>query len=88
MATVVLNDEAFLEVETLPLPVQKRMWNIIARLENWPAVSGAKALGGGLAGCYRVRTGDYRLIFRATDRTATATLTVVRMGHRKDVYDD
>lgn len=41
-----------------------------------------------MVGCYRMRTGDYRLIFRASDRTVDALITVFRVGHRKDVYDD
>ena len=88
MATVVLNETAQEEFFALPLPIQDRVTEILVALENWPSVSGVKTLRGDMAGYYRKRTGDYRILFRASDRTAAALLTVVRLGHRKDVYDE
>jgi mRNA-degrading endonuclease RelE of RelBE toxin-antitoxin system len=54
------------------------------RLRDWPTVSGAKALSGNLAGWYRIRTGDYRIRFRVEP----GRITVDKIGHRKDVYED
>jgi mRNA-degrading endonuclease RelE of RelBE toxin-antitoxin system len=54
------------------------------RLENWPAVSGAKPLRGALAGYYRLRTGDYRLQFHV----AGETVLVEKIGHRDGFYED
>ncbi|HVA47378.1 MAG TPA: hypothetical protein VNH11_13495 [Pirellulales bacterium] len=48
----------------LPKPIKSRMVELLARLADWPDVSGAKPLRGNLAGHYRLRTGDYRLQFR------------------------
>jgi mRNA-degrading endonuclease RelE of RelBE toxin-antitoxin system len=47
-------------------------------------VSGAKPLRGGLAGHYRLRTGDYRMQFRV----AAAEVIVERVGHRDRFYDE
>ena len=38
---------------------------------------------GGLAGHYRLRTGDYRLLFRV----AAHNVVVVRIGHRDRFYE-
>lgn len=68
----------------LPRPIQQRMREIIARLQKWPAVSGAKPLRHNLKGHYRVRTGDWRMVFRVSGEL----LTIVAIDHRKDVYED
>jgi mRNA-degrading endonuclease RelE of RelBE toxin-antitoxin system len=60
------------------------MLRIFERLALWPAVSGAKALSGNWAGHYRIRTGDWRVIFRAV----TPQIIVVRIKHRSEVYED
>jgi len=88
MATVTVTDAATRQIEALPLPIQGTVRRIVARLADWPAVSGAKPLRGDLVGHYRKRTGDYRVIFRASDNTRDATITVVRVAHRRDVYED
>jgi len=46
-------------------------------------VSGVKALTGKLAGNFRIRTGDYRVVFRVDG----ATVIVWKIGYRGDVYD-
>jgi mRNA-degrading endonuclease RelE of RelBE toxin-antitoxin system len=38
-------------------------------VENWPRVSGVKAFRRGLAGRFRIRTGDYRIQFRLAGQT-------------------
>ena len=53
------------------------------RLERWPDVSGARSLRGRWKGCYRVRTGDYRVVFEVEGDT----ITILRVSHRKDVYE-
>ena len=59
------------------------MVRIIARLEDWPEVSGAKPLRGDLAGHYRMRTGDYRLQFHVEGEE----VVVERVGHRDGFYE-
>ncbi len=58
--------------------------NIVERLKKWPAVSGAKPLRHGLAGHYRMRTGDYGIQFRVEGDT----VVVERIGHRDGFYGD
>lgn len=54
----------------------------IAASEN-PRAKG-KALTGSLAGLWRYRVGDYRIICRLDD--AELTVLVLRIGHRSNVY--
>ena len=84
MADVGLTPEALEQYGKLPRGIQPRIANIILRLGKWPSVSGAKPLVGKLAGSYRIRTGDYRIVFRV----AGGKVIVWRMGDRKDVYFD
>jgi len=64
--------------------MQPRVDNIILRLARWPAVSGVKPLVGPLAGNFRIRTGDYRIVFRVSGDK----VIVWKIGDRKDVYLD
>jgi mRNA-degrading endonuclease RelE of RelBE toxin-antitoxin system len=54
------------------------------RLQHWPEVSGAKPLSGRLAGRFRLRTGDYRLQFRAQGNN----IVIERIGHRAGFYEE
>lgn len=61
MAAVTIAPDAVQQIEALPKVIYERVETLILRLEKWPQVSGAKLLGGELAGHYRMRTGEYRL---------------------------
>ncbi|MFV0444907.1 MAG: type II toxin-antitoxin system RelE family toxin [Planctomycetaceae bacterium] len=88
MAEVRLTADAAAELDALNEPIHTRVLRILERLENWPAVSGAKPLRGDLAEYWRVRTGDYRVLFRVDDGLASAVVIVERIGHRRDFYED
>jgi mRNA interferase RelE/StbE len=68
----------------MPKVVRLRMRAVMTALDRWPAVSGVKPLRGGLAGWYRKRTGDYRVIFRVS----RGDVFVEKIGHRRDVYEE
>ena len=82
--TVTLSHGAKAEFDALPLGIKGRINAIFGRLALWPNVSGAKPMRGVLRGSYRVRTGDYRVIFTVDE----STLTVTRVGIRRDVYEE
>jgi mRNA interferase RelE/StbE len=84
MATVRVTPEALEEAERLPKEIHARFLKLVRRLEQWPEVSGVKALSGNLAGWYRVRTGDYRVRFRVED----GNVIVDKIGHRREFYED
>jgi mRNA interferase RelE/StbE len=84
MATVHLTPEAQDDFARLPKVIQGRVKKVLQRLQQWPAVSGAKALSANLSGFFRIRIGDYRLRFHVVGER----VMVDKIGHRKDVYDD
>jgi mRNA-degrading endonuclease RelE of RelBE toxin-antitoxin system len=82
MPVVTITAEAQRQFEQLPLPIQRRVRDVMARLADWPSVSGAKPLRKELAGSFRIRTGDYRVVFRVTgDR-----VLIWRVDNPRDVY--
>lgn len=84
MATVVLTPEAEKQAERLPEVIVQRVRKLLRRLQDWPNVSGVKALSGNLAGWYRIRTGDYRVRFHVKD----GKVIVDKVGHRSEFYED
>ncbi len=84
MATVKVTPKALEELAKLPRTIRERIGKLFERLEDWPAISGAKPLSGKLAGWYRLRTGDYRLRFRVK----AETVIVDKIGHRSEFYED
>jgi mRNA interferase RelE/StbE len=84
MARVRLTSEARAAFDALRPPIRGRVGALIERLANWPAVSGAKPLRGEMAGSYRVRTGDYRVVFQVR----MDVVAVTRIALRRDVYEE
>ncbi len=81
--TVVMTKEAAKEFERLPTTIKARVLDIFVRLQSWPEVSGTKPLRHDLAGHYRIRTGDWRVMFRVV----SPNVIVVSIEHRSRVYD-
>jgi mRNA interferase RelE/StbE len=84
MTRVTLEAPANEQFLRLPPRIKNRVRGILERLQNWPAVSGAKPMRGGLAGRYRMRTGDYRVLFRVEKQE----IIVERIGHRDGFYEE
>lgn len=84
MATVTLTAEVERDLERLPVTILARIEGLFRRLANWPQVSGARPLSGELAGHWRIRTGDYRVMFRLEGDT----VVVEKVGHRDRFYED
>lgn len=84
MATVKLTAEASEQLAKSPKAMHERITKMLVRPKAWPTVGGVKKLKGNLAGRYRARVGDYRIRFSV----AGETLTVDKIGHRKDVYEN
>ncbi len=56
----------------------------MSQQRDYQPCGGCKPLSGTLAGSYRLRTGDYRILFRPEGEM----VIVQKIGHRKDVYED
>jgi len=83
MASVILTATAQTEFDALPVVIRIRVQEVFVRLARWPAVSGAKPLRGELAGNWRIRSGDWRIVFTV----AGETVKVWKIGHRGGIYD-
>jgi mRNA interferase RelE/StbE len=83
VATVKLTKEAGEQINDLPQPIRRRLLEIYSRLAKWPNVSGAKPLRGNLTGHYRIRTGDYRVIFTVK----SDEVIIWKVGYRGGIYD-
>ena len=83
-ARVEMEIEALAQLQALNEPIHSRVLAILKKLENWPAVSGAKPLRHGLAGHYRMRTGDFRVQFRIQGQR----VVVEKIGHRDGFYGE
>jgi mRNA interferase RelE/StbE len=60
-----------------------RILRVLAALEHDPRPPGARQLAGS-DGLWRVRVGDYRVIYSIEDRRLV--VIVIRVGHRREVY--
>ncbi len=67
----------------LPSEVQQRLVRAAEELEEDPRPHGTKKLKGE-DDLYRIRVGDYRILYTIEDDKLI--VLVVRVGHRKDVY--
>ena len=70
------------ELERVPLKDRRRIVDRITALAEDPRPAGAERLSGDDK--YRIRQGDYRILYEIVDHTLV--VTVVRVGHRREVY--
>jgi mRNA interferase RelE/StbE len=72
------------DIRALRKPDQRRVVDVIEALGSDPRPHGCKKLRG-LESLYRIRLGQYRIIYTVSD-TKTIVLAL-RVRHRRDVYD-
>jgi mRNA interferase RelE/StbE len=70
------------QLATLPKQNYSRIRDLMATLATNPRPSGCKKLTGREG--WRVRSGDYRVIYEIDDDQRR--VTVLDVGHRKDIY--
>jgi mRNA interferase RelE/StbE len=75
--------EALRALSKLDKPIRRRVQSAIDALEADPRPHGTIALQG-LRGAYRIRIGDYRVIYTINDDQLV--VVVVDLGHRSEVY--
>jgi mRNA interferase RelE/StbE len=77
--------EALRTLTKLDKPVRRRVQAAIDGLSEQPRPPGVLALQG-LRRAYRLRVGDYRVIYTVDD--GRLTVLVVDLGHRREIYRD
>lgn len=70
-------------VRKLGADIRRRIITRVETLSENPRPSGAEKLQG-LRDLYRIRVGDYRVVYQVSDDILL--VLVVRVGHRRDVY--
>jgi len=78
-----IHPAAMRSLRKLDPQIQPRIQGAIALLAEEPRPPNAKKLGGRDA--YRVRVGNYRIIYQIQDQILL--ITVVTLGHRRNIYD-
>jgi mRNA interferase RelE/StbE len=74
---------ALRQLRRLDPPARRRVQAAIQLLAEEPRPSAATTLVGG-EGEWRVRTGDYRIVYEVHDDVLV--VLVVAVGHRRDIY--
>jgi mRNA interferase RelE/StbE len=78
-----LTKRAARELAAAPKSLLKRLDDCILGLAGDPLPHGVKKLKDS-GGMYRVRVGDYRVVYRIEEDVLT--ILVIRVGHRREVY--
>ena len=81
--TVEFSTSALREFNALERAVQRRIATRIDGLAGNPFPSGTAKLQGE-PGLYRIRVGDYRVIYRVDGKRVR--VLVLKIGHRREVY--
>lgn len=82
MHSISISDEAAKQIRRLDKPIRERIRKRIRELAKTPRPAGAKRLR--KRPDWRIRVGDYRIVYRIEDQELV--VLVVKVGHRKDVY--
>lgn len=75
---------AIKELKYLPKEIAGRIVRSVGQLAENPFPAGVKKLVGS-EGTYRIREGSYRVVF--TVAPSSLVIEIIRVAHRKDVYD-
>lgn len=70
------------ELAALPSQVYERVRDAIFALDEEPRPAGCLKLAG--RDGWRIRAGDYRVLYEIDDRNQV--VTILHIGHRRDVY--
>lgn len=81
--SIFLTPRAARDYRKLPKEVQERISQALEKLRENPRPHGCEKVKG--FDGWRIRIGDYHVIFKIDDENKTVTVT--RIGHRKDVYE-
>ncbi len=79
---LLIKPSAVRELEDLPRQDRRRLAARMRALANDPRPSGVEKMRG--HDLYRVRQGNYRILYEIIDHDLT--VTVLKIGHRREVY--
>ncbi len=82
--TITFKKSASKQLRKLPKAVLATVASAVDDLANEPRPDSCKKLKGS-DDVYRIRVGDYRVLYTVDD--SIITVEVIKVGNRKDVYD-
>ena len=82
--TIVFKKEAAKEMKQLPQKIVVRISVAIDELADNPRPAGCKKLEGKKGNYWRIRIGDYRVLYHIED--TIQIIDIHKVGHRKDIY--
>lgn len=83
MYSIEIKASAAKEIEALPDRDRRQVVERIGQLAEVPRPVGCERLAG-TADLYRIRKGDYRIVYSIEDERLV--VWIVKVGHRRDVY--
>ena len=81
---IVIRKQALKEIGRMPAKINEQIVSAIENLKDNPRPSGCKKLKGEREIMWRIRVGDYRVLYTIED--AIKIVEVRKVGHRKNIY--
>ena len=72
------------QLNLIPKDIRKLIFERIDKLRTNPRPEGVEPLQGAEKGFFRIRQGDYRIVYSIQDQKLL--ILIVRIVHRKEVY--
>lgn len=82
--TISITKQAFKELELLSKKINQRISAAIDKLSQNPYPIGSKKLRGKEEAIWRIRIGDYRVLYSI--KNEIKVIEIRRVGHRKEIY--
>jgi len=82
--SIVISKQALKELAKLPLKINRHISSAIDALGENPRPAGCKKLKGEKEYIWRIRVGDYRILYSIDDEISIVEIR--KIGHRKDIY--
>jgi mRNA interferase RelE/StbE len=81
---ITIDPRAARELESLPKPIVQKIDKAILSLGENPRPPGVKRLRGKLKDGWRIRVGEYRVLYRIDDNSKE--VRIFDVGHRREIY--
>lgn len=81
---ILIDPRAAKHLESLPKPLIARIDGAVLALAENPRPVGVKRLRGKLKEGWRIRVGEYRVLYRIDDEARQ--IKIFDIGHRRDIY--
>ena len=85
MYHILISNSAEKDMDKLPSAALKKVEVAIDHLSHEPRPAGCKKLKGSYENLWRIRVGDYRVVYLIADKIEV--IDIRRVRHRKDVYE-